>query len=148
MIDWFLRAKVWKDIWEGNVRDFYCSTFLEKDGYAELNEEQREKIDRYVAVTEKCLGGLPKDKNNAIRCVRLHSDPLLCEHHPIVFYILTELFIQRAYSFFVLRSYGFQKWKAGKVTYWYHPGPMSNNIREKKEPIIFVPGLGVGECRK
>ncbi len=141
-VDWFLRAKTWEDIHEGNLQDFYCAVFLEEKNYSELPDDLKREIDHYAHETQRLIGGVPQGRNAAITCIRIFSDPLLAEHHPIIFYFFTEILVQEIYSFFVLRLSGFKPAFAGPVRYWYYPGPEGG--KKNRTPIALFPGLGVG----
>ena len=158
LCQWFLGAKSFKDVYEDNLKDFYTFAYFGKSSVRHLNNDENSQLLEFVQITKSYLGGLSHGRNENIKSIRPKYDPLLAEHHPFVFYFLTEGLIQILYSFVTLSSLGFKGYSAGNVRYWYHPGPNNtnnNNSTKRKSsrknskndhamPIILFPGVGVG----
>ena len=145
--DWltsvFLGAK-FDGLKEENLRDYYAWFFFNSCGYQDLpTEEARQEIDNYVSSTRSALGGLGAGHDPSIRMMRPSLDPLISEHHPAIFYLLTEVLLQVLWTRAYLAPMGFAKYRKGKVTYWYHPGE-AGRTTTTMNPLVFFPGIGVG----
>ena len=146
---WFLGAKSYSDVHEDNLKEFYAFAYFQKSSVRHLDSRENTEMLAFLKSTKSHLGGLSHGRNENIRSIRPMFDPLLAEHHPLSFYFFTEGLVQVLYCFFRLSSLGFKSHSAGKVRYWFHPGPTTRRKQGRRGnagamPVILFPGVGVG----
>ena len=129
-----------------NIQDMWASRLFDTNTMNVLNDNERKELRHYVEVTVDMLGGGSVGRSHDVRLMSPHFDPFVAEHHPLLFYFITEFIFEVLISWVFLRWHGFAENKSmNGMRYWYKKGSTSNSARGTPPlPLMMFPGVGVG----
>eukprot|EP00928_Gymnodinium_smaydae_P019799 TRINITY_DN17620_c0_g1_i1.p1 TRINITY_DN17620_c0_g1~~TRINITY_DN17620_c0_g1_i1.p1 ORF type:complete len:717 (+),score=128.00 TRINITY_DN17620_c0_g1_i1:110-2260(+) len=154
---WFYKAPI-QNIRRGNIAEWLAEYFFHNSTPERLRRDPAqaaeldvlvEKVVRWARLEDTCGDG--KEANPEVRCMRLLRDPLPSTHRPFWVYLITHLIIPRLTQW-LLKRFGFRRYRAGAMIYWRRQGDQSDGspsspspvTRSRPAPIVFVHGLGIG----
>ena len=151
----------YSDLKVENIKDHWSQRLFDTNTDTVLNQNERMELQKYVTTTIDLLGhGGGSGRSMDVRLMSPHFDPFVAEHHPFVFYLMTEWFFEVLISWIFLRWHGFSDQRSTNgIRYWYKKGSrnITNEPNESNEPnkpnkpnkqdtlpLMMFPGVGVG----
>ena len=132
-----------------NLFDMWLARLFDANNVGVLNEVEKNELESYVNMTVDMLGGGEEGRNKGVKLMNPRFDPLVVEHHPLLFYVVTELIFEVIISWCLLRWHGFIVKRTNGMKYWMKKGTRveREGVVERSDtslPLMMFPGVGVG----
>ena len=119
-----------------NLFDMWLARLFDANNVGVLDEVEKNELERYVNMTVDMLGGGKEGRNKGVKLMNPRFDPLVVEHHPLLFYVVTELIFEVIISWCLLRWHGFIVKRTNGMRYWMKKGTRveREGVVERNEP--------------
>jgi pimeloyl-ACP methyl ester carboxylesterase len=149
MAQWFVdrdlgrrnRAPAFEQIHRDHCAEWLAWAFFDHEPTPAIRQDTEACIDLIETWAGKKLQSGPNKEN--VKALTLTLDPLRCQHHPILHYVVTHLFANVAgWAIFTMRGFK-RKVRNGQV-YYHRPCKAGLGDEECRKPLIYISGIGIG----
>ena len=142
---WFGGCK-YDQLRQGDLQEFFAWAWFDVFSYGELDDTKRREVDSMIITLESHLGKVaPGSASEFLKPQRQSMDPYWhnTTNHPLLFYAVFTVAVDVVAPWILTRKLGFTRRRAGRISYYFHPGNSSASQGDKR-PIFFWHGIGIG----